>query len=90
LSLGGQQLYGKRLEVLKETAPKASRVAVFWYRTNPALPSYLKEMYASAQALELQIQPLEIRTPTDFEIAFDAAAKGGARAFTITTSDIHR
>jgi putative tryptophan/tyrosine transport system substrate-binding protein len=88
LSLGGQELYGKRLELLKETVPKVSRVAVFWYRTTPAFPSYLKEMHASAQSLGLQIQTLEVRTPSDFEAVFDAAAKGGARAFTLTTHPI--
>jgi putative tryptophan/tyrosine transport system substrate-binding protein len=88
LSLGGPELYGKRLELLKETVPKISRVAVFWYRTTPAVPSYLKEMHASAQPLGLQIQPLEVRTPSDFEAVFDAAAKGGARAFTVTTHPI--
>jgi putative ABC transport system substrate-binding protein len=88
LSLGGQELYGKRLDLLKETIPKISRVAVFWYRPTRAVPSYLKEMDASAQALGLQIQPLEVRTPSDFEAVFDAAAKGGARAFTVTTHPI--
>ena len=88
LSLGGQELYGKRLELLKETVPKVSRVVIFWYRTISAVPSYLKEMHASAQALGLQIQPIEVRTPSDFEAVFDAAAKGGARAFTITTHPI--
>ncbi|MGH7773306.1 MAG: ABC transporter substrate-binding protein, partial [Candidatus Binatia bacterium] len=53
LSLGGFELYGKRLELLKETVPKVSRVAVFWYRSSPAVPSYLNEMHTSAQALGL-------------------------------------
>jgi ABC-type uncharacterized transport system substrate-binding protein len=88
LSLGGQQLYGKRLELLKETVPKVSRVVVFWYRTTPAVPSYLKEMDASAQALGLQIQAFEVRAHSDFELVFDAAVKAGARAFTITTHPI--
>jgi putative tryptophan/tyrosine transport system substrate-binding protein len=88
LSLGGQQLYGKRLELLKETVPKVSRVAVFWYRTTPAVPSYLKEIDASAQVLGLQIQAFEVRAHSDFEAVFDAGAKGGAHAFTITTHPI--
>ncbi len=35
LILGGPELYGKRLELLKETAPNVSRVAVFLDPTNP-------------------------------------------------------
>jgi len=48
LTTGGAELYGKRLELLKETVPRVSRVAVFWYRARPAEPLWLKEMRASA------------------------------------------
>jgi putative ABC transport system substrate-binding protein len=88
LSLGGPELYGKRLELLKETVAKVSRVAVFWYRPTPAVPSYLNAIHASAKALGLQIQPLEVRTPDDFEAVFQSAAKGGARALTVSTHPI--
>jgi putative ABC transport system substrate-binding protein len=40
-------------------------------------------MQASAQALGLQIQILEVRSPNDFEGAFRGAVKGGARALTM-------
>jgi putative ABC transport system substrate-binding protein len=86
LSLGGLELYGKRLELLKETVPRVSRVAFFWYPTNLAEPLALKEMHASAQALGLEIQSVEVRSPKDFEGAFEAAAKGGARALTVHTN----
>jgi putative ABC transport system substrate-binding protein len=88
LTLGGPELYGKRLELLRETVPKVTRVAVFWYRTTPAVPSYLNEIRASAQAFGLQIQALEVRTPDDFEGVFQAAIKGGARALTVATHPI--
>jgi len=84
LSLGGYELYGKRLELLKETVPKVSRVAFFWHRSTPAVPSYLKEARASAQALGLKIQSLEVPSPNDFEGVFRAAAKGGAHALTVS------
>src|SRR5262245_43965931 len=38
LSLGGYELVGKRLELLKETVPRVSRVAFFW---NPRSPGDL-------------------------------------------------
>jgi ABC-type uncharacterized transport system substrate-binding protein len=63
-------------------------VAVFWYRTTPAVPSYLKELHVAAQALGLQIQSLEVRSSNDFESVFQAAAKGGARALTVSTHPI--
>jgi ABC-type uncharacterized transport system substrate-binding protein len=88
LSLGGPELYGKRLELLKETVPKVSRVTVFWYRPTKDVPSYMNEIHAAAQALGLQIQSVEVRTPNDFEGVFQTAAKGGARALTVSTHPI--
>lgn len=88
LSLGGNELYGKRLEILKETVPRVSRVAFFWYETSSSAPDALSEMYAAAQALRLQIQSLQFRSPNDFEAIFKATVKGGARALTVTTHPI--
>src|SRR4030095_1307508 len=51
-------LEGKRLELLKETFPKVTRVAPLW---NPDSPG--SGMGASAQALGLQLQSLEVRNP---------------------------
>jgi putative ABC transport system substrate-binding protein len=83
LTVGGPELYGKRVELLKETLPRLSRVAVLWGRTTPSAPFYLKEIYDLAQALGLQIQSLEVRSAKDLERAFQAAAKGRARALTV-------
>jgi putative ABC transport system substrate-binding protein len=88
LSVGGNELYGKRLELLKEAVPKASRVAVFWYRTSANEPSWLKEMPVSGRALGLQIQPVEVQIPNDFAAAFESAIKGGARSLTVAAHPI--
>jgi putative ABC transport system substrate-binding protein len=88
LSLGGPELYGKRLQLLKETVPKVSRVAVFWSRSSPAVPLYLNEIHASAQALALQIQSLEVRSANDFESVFQAAARAGAHTLTVSTHPV--
>src|SRR5215468_2163035 len=55
LTVGGPELYGKRLELLKETVPRVSRVAIF-LNPSPDKPLWLKDMQASAQALGLRIQ----------------------------------
>jgi putative ABC transport system substrate-binding protein len=82
LSIGGAELSGKRLEILKETVPSVSRVAVFSYQTNP--PNlHLKEMRAAAQTLGLKLQSVEVRAPNDLESAFQAAVKGRAGALTV-------
>ena len=83
VTLGGPELYGKRLELLKEIVPRVSRVAVFLNPTSPAEPLWLKDMHASAQALGLRIQSFEVRRSNDLEGAFQAATKWRARGLTV-------
>jgi putative tryptophan/tyrosine transport system substrate-binding protein len=63
LSTLSPELSGKRLELLKEVLPTASRVAIFWNPTQPSNPLELKEVQAAAQAFALRIQSLEGYNP---------------------------
>jgi putative ABC transport system substrate-binding protein len=80
MSMMTAQLGGKRLELLKRIVPGLTRVAVFWNPPNPAYGPILKELEAAAQGLHLEIQRLEVRVPTDFEGAFEAAIRQRAGA----------
>jgi ABC-type uncharacterized transport system substrate-binding protein len=80
------ELSGKRLELLKETDPKFSRVALLWNPESPALTLAFKESEAAARALGLQLQSLEVRSPVDFESAFKAAADRHAGALLVPSS----
>jgi putative ABC transport system substrate-binding protein len=64
------ELAGKRLELLKEAAPKVSRVAVIWNPENPAQRTQWKETEAAAQGLAMQVQSVEVRSVNDFDDAF--------------------
>jgi putative ABC transport system substrate-binding protein len=78
LSSGGFELIGKRLELLKETAPGAFRVAVFWNRQSPAADLRLKETLAASQALGLQIfNPLVCEDPTILTVRSKLQSRGG-------------
>jgi putative tryptophan/tyrosine transport system substrate-binding protein len=80
-SIGAPGLYGKRLEFLKETLPRLTRVGVLW---NPALPfSALKEMRGVGQEVGVQIQSLEVRSANDIDRAFAAATEAQAGALVI-------
>src|SRR5437867_4396539 len=72
----GRELGGKLLELLKEAVPKLSRVAVLY---DPAIPQSLHEVKellpADPRALELTVQPWEIRAVDDFEKVFAALNK---------------
>ena len=71
------ELYGKRLELLKEVLPKASRVAVL-RRAGKDAPA-MEELQAVARFLRLQLQSLEVRDPDDFERVFKTATGKGAQ-----------
>ena len=74
------ELGGKRLELLKEVAPKASRVAVLYNPADRANVLVLKELQESAPALGLTLQPLQVRRPSEFEGAFVAMTREGSHA----------
>ncbi len=74
------ELGGKRLELLKEGAPKIMSVAVFWNSTSQGHPKVMKAIEHVAPALKLKLYPLAIRSAEDFDDAFQAAAKSRANA----------
>jgi len=78
LSAFVSELGGKQLELLKETFPKISRVAVFWWTNQNAL--ILEDMKGAAAASKVTLQPLELRTVDDLERAFSAVKKERANA----------
>jgi ABC-type uncharacterized transport system substrate-binding protein len=72
LSNVGPELSGKKLELLKEIAPKASRVAVVFNPASEVEPLVVQELSAMAPALSLEIESVEVRSPDDFSAAFAA------------------
>jgi ABC-type uncharacterized transport system substrate-binding protein len=75
LALLVSELHGKRLELLKEAVPKLARVAVLYDSALPANVLQLKDIQDAARALGLTIQPLEVRSPDDFDRVFAALNK---------------
>jgi putative ABC transport system substrate-binding protein len=55
----------KRLEILKEVVPGLARCAVLWNGANPALAYPLKLTQNAAQALAVEIEPMEVRSPEE-------------------------
>jgi ABC-type uncharacterized transport system substrate-binding protein len=75
-------LAGKRLELLKETVSKLSRVAVLWDPRNPGSTQEWKESQRAARELGLQLHPMEVSSPYKYQDAFKEAisARSGALA----------
>ena len=74
------EISGKQLELLKETVPRLSRVAVLGISTIPGQAQSLKETELAAGAFKVQLQYLDVLDPKDIETAFRAASKGRAEA----------
>jgi putative tryptophan/tyrosine transport system substrate-binding protein len=67
------QLNAKRLELLREAFPKASRVAILFEPRH--LSTSVLQVEAAARSLGLRVTRLEVRGADDFERAFEAAAR---------------
>ncbi len=68
---------GKRLELLKETVPKASRIAILSRprSQSTAAASHVRETEVAARALAIKLESLEARGREDLESAFRTARK---------------
>ena len=74
------EISGKQLELLKETVPRLSRVAVFGTSTRPGTAQQLRQTELAAGAFGVQLQYLDVLSSKDIETAFRAASKGRADA----------
>jgi putative tryptophan/tyrosine transport system substrate-binding protein len=82
------ELAGKRLELLKETLPRLTRVGVLLNPADQGSAQGLKEIEIAAPTLGLEIQSLQVRSPSNFESEFKAAIAGQARALQVLGSGL--
>src|SRR6266446_3592580 len=80
LSLISPDLVGKRLQLLKEVAPRVARVAVLYHPPFAATVVGLREAQAAAPALGLTVLPMEVRAPAEFDDQFATIIRLGADA----------
>jgi len=89
LSFMSTELAGKRLELLKETFPKISRVAVL-RAPGPAQEQQAKEIHIAAQPLGIQVQIAQIQNQDDFENVFMTITKNRPGALLVLRSSLLR
>ncbi|HZR99135.1 MAG TPA: ABC transporter substrate-binding protein [Chloroflexota bacterium] len=82
------QLSGKRLELLKETIPGASRVAILWDPTDPGNLLAFQETQAAAERLAIHLQSLEVRDPGNLSGAFETATRKRADGVVIPAGPV--
>ena len=70
------ELVAKRMRLLKDAAPRISRVALFWNPDNVPDRQQLNALSEVAPKLGLAVIPIVVRTADDYELGFaDARAK---------------
>ena len=77
-------LAGKRLELLKETVPKLSRVAVLWNPRDQGSTPEWKESQLAARELGLQLHSMDVSSADKYAEAFKEAIKARCAALTVT------
>jgi putative ABC transport system substrate-binding protein len=78
----------KRLEILKEVAPRTSHVALLLDATSLLRTTVLDETRAAGETLGTKISAYEARTPDDCIVAFQAAKAAGADGLLVQPSPI--
>ena len=73
--LGGGIDTPKRVDLLKEAAPRVTRLAALWNATNPSNKASLKDVEEAAKTSGLQVQFIAVREPSDLDGAFSAMTR---------------
>ena len=85
LSLLDARLASKRLELLKEALPKASRIAVLWTPAHPAHMQTLPSLETRAKELGLKLQAFEVTRIADLQEAFKRMSAARPDAILVLT-----
>lgn len=83
------ELSGKRLELLKETVPGLSRVAILWNPDNLHEPPAVRQLELAARALGVQLQLFAVRAPGELDAAFAAIDRARANALIVFENPLH-
>ena len=78
----------KRLELLKESFPKRTRVAALWSPGEREAAIGFKETQDAAKVLSLRLHPLEIKSVADIDRAFVAMTKARDQALVVILSPL--
>lgn len=93
MSIMAPEVNGKRMQLIAEAVPGIERIGLLMEPTNPRYAVELRDHEASARRLGLALTVLVVRSPADFEPAFEAARRAGVQALLLPPSPtlhIHR
>ena len=76
LSSISDELWSKRLGLLRELVPRLARITVFFNSGNPGNQTCLAEVRAAGRDMKVEVQPLDVTDANAVERAFATIAKG--------------
>lgn len=80
MSTLGRDITGKRLELLREAVPSASRIAVLLHPDDPIVAPQMADVASATARLGVQARFFPVRDVGDLEPAFDAMSRWPASA----------
>jgi putative ABC transport system substrate-binding protein len=87
------EVSGKRLELLKDTVPRASVVAVLWHSLSLADKDEVKATEIAGRDLKLKLHVVSVTDPEEFQSAFASMIQAKVNAFVIISgafTNFHR
>jgi putative ABC transport system substrate-binding protein len=88
LSTMATELSAKRLQLLKETIPGLTRVAVLWHEYTPTSRKVLEDIKAAAPSLSIQVKVVKAQTPEEFSPAFAEISRAHVQALYLIESPL--
>ena len=85
-AMAAPELWAKRLQLLKETIPRLTRVAVLWNPATPLTPwqaKTVKRLNAVAPSLSVQLTFVAVPTPEDIDPAFSTVSRARTQALCV-------
>jgi ABC-type uncharacterized transport system substrate-binding protein len=85
-STPGPELHGKRLEMLRELAPGATRIALLVHPAGPATAGRVQATEAAARVLGVQLRVVEVRTTDELNGAFSTVKQQRIQALLVSSN----
>jgi putative ABC transport system substrate-binding protein len=84
----GFDFAAKQVELLRETLPRAARMAYLLNLTNPAVVEFSKQLDKLSQRTGVRLVPVGVTSSSDFEAAFERMRKESVDALIVVTDPL--
>jgi len=79
------ELAAKQLQFVRETLPRAARIAVLKNATNPSGSVFVRVLGTAAQRLDVRLDVVDVRRPSEVESAVEKMIRQGAQALIVVS-----